>query len=134
MKTPFFTAIKGLAALALTVPAIAYAQPRTFVEMNCTNDNDTVGARTCTALRDVLARSPRYGLVVTGTWVINIVSVDALADIPGEPSQTLSAISMSVSHNGYFVSSVAEACGAKQTADCAQILYASFDKYVSEAR
>jgi hypothetical protein len=53
MKKPFI-------ALLLAISASAHAA-KTIVSLECRSENnDLVGSRLCTALRDEIARSPRY--------------------------------------------------------------------------
>lgn len=51
-----------LAALVLSA-AVSHAQNKIAIKINCTNgDDDSVGIRYCSALRDTIALSPRYRL------------------------------------------------------------------------
>lgn len=66
MKRLALIALFSLAA-CLALPSIASAAPKRLVYVNCqAESDDSVGTELCMALRDAIARSPRYEEIAEG--------------------------------------------------------------------
>ena len=83
---------------AMVIPTIAHAQSRTPIVVSCKNP-DVIGSRVCTALRDEVARNPRYTLANNAPWALSIVSIGPMTGISGQTNM-MSAVSISVTLNG----------------------------------
>lgn len=122
----------AVVVLFLGTGALAQAPTKIKIYVNCTC-NDMVGARYATALRDVIARSPRYQLTsaaIEGTgkdeiysWVLNIVSVDDGNNNEGVSS----AISVVLELGGYLSAQRVQTCGRAVIENCAATTLANAD-------
>jgi hypothetical protein len=118
-----------------SIHAFAGPAEKTKVKIDCTC-NDAVGARFATALRDVVASSPRYvetplsnepGKDAPWHWVISIVSVDGELNNPNV-STALSIVILV--GDDIFMSQFVQVCGSEKIKDCAAHTFASFDAEV----
>ena len=136
------TPMKILACLVLCLSSFAFAQssPKTGVKFACICE-DAVGARLATAVRDLIAVSPRYKSVadfqigkppkITYNWGIRVVSLDpskSETDAGGRSTVISFVITLGPI---YFFQGV-ETCGLTKVQDCAEDLIADLDRQVSE--
>jgi hypothetical protein len=62
---------------------------------------------------------------------LSIVSIDPMTGISGQTNM-MSAVSISVTQNGYLMGTLVETCGGNQATGCAQDLLASVDGQISK--
>jgi len=110
------------------------APPKTKVKFICTC-NDDVGAKFATALRDLLAASPRYmetdddndkifpNVKQRFVWVLSIVSVDAS---PGNPGSA-TAMSTVLLGGPIFLKQQEYLCGTNNVKHCAEDTFSYLD-------
>lgn len=112
-----------LLALGLAATLPAHAQPhKVDLFITCTTEHDQVGTSLCSALRDSIARSPRYSMVYApkGAFEVNIVTVEA-------PSGEATATSTVLSFNGESITHIAQYCPTHEVGTCARNLLAKLD-------
>jgi hypothetical protein len=121
-------------SLAVILAVSAHAQKRQVV-LVCTSDNeDPVGMRLCTELRDDLARSPRYHEASSNTtaaphWTIYVAS------IPVNDSKTSSAQAVTITVGStvdYYLSNYVLVTGRDRVASQAEFILAALDKQINE--
>jgi hypothetical protein len=113
-----------LSAALLVIPAQA---EKANVRVDCTCE-DSVGSQVATALRDLIAASPRYNNVNDdhGGWKMVLVSA------PVTSSDPASAIGYTILRgNIVFHRSGVKICGKESVDWCARSLYASLDEEAS---
>jgi hypothetical protein len=126
--------MKWIAAVILISATCALGQttPKTKIYVSCTCD-DPIGAQYATALRDAIARSPRYTLASasvegagkdkTYNWTLSIVSID---DTPATPG-TSTAISVVLQIGIIITSQRIQVCGYSAVDRCAAAAMANLD-------
>jgi hypothetical protein len=120
--------------LTLSAPAFAQAS-KTPVHFQCQCD-DAVGARYATAVRDLIAKSPRYiavpdfivGDTKDGHWNygIRVISLDPSTNNIGN----MSAIAIVITFGPLFDNTQIQTCYASDIQTCADNTMAFFDKTV----
>lgn len=112
------------------------AQPRVYsLIISCTCD-DSVGKGYARALRDLIAKSPRYDELVDSkenrkqALVISVVTLPLGDDTYGSASGA--AISVVFVFNGTFVNQYVQTCSESVTASCAQKTLDSVDSMLSQ--
>jgi hypothetical protein len=122
-----------LSALVFTA-SLCHAQPnKQPIEVTCTNEaDDFVGGRFCSALRDDIARSPRYESASTGTrWRLHVVT---LSDALAKDSSSIQAVAltMQTDDGDLFVQQWAFQSGSNVVKDQAQSLLSAADGQIQE--
>jgi hypothetical protein len=123
----------SLSLLLCALPVSAQTA-KTKVQIGC-QSRDMVGAMYCSALRDVIAESPRYAErsdgdtdQVGGYWGLSIVTMD---DSVGNEKGLRTAISVSILRNNIiFITSMVQTCGRDAVKTCATQTMASLDAAV----
>ena len=116
--------------LALVLAASAHAQKDKWaVVVNCTNeDNDIVGMRLCTAVRDEIARSPRYYEASSESYALTLHIVTASYD---DEFRTTSVQAVAITMDGpkgeYYLTNSVLITGANRVKFSAQEIVASLD-------
>jgi hypothetical protein len=126
--------ILALSALVLTFTSLSFAERNKLpIQVTCTNDNnDFVGARFCSALRDDIARSPRYEETSTGIrWRLHIVTVPDATDPKVSSSQAIT-MTMATNDGDLFLQQWAMQSGADVVKDQAQTLLSAVDGQIQE--
>lgn len=106
------------------------------VHLNCTCE-DVVGSKYATALRDLIATSPRYiaadnfvdGTGTTAVWNygLRIVTLDPSNGKTGVST----VIAVTITWGPIFLDSLVQTCGDEVAKSCASSTFASLDKDVS---
>ena len=125
-----------LAALA-TRSLHAQAPSKIPVKFTCTC-SDPVGARYATALRDLVAASPRYSAssdYVVGKgedevwhWGIRVVSLDPTVGKLGEST----VLSVTLTFGNLYIDAVVQSCLADSPKHCAEDTLSSLDGDIAE--
>jgi hypothetical protein len=126
-----------LAILAI-MTARVFAQPpvpKIPVFFQCTCD-DPVGSRIATAVRDLIATSPRYfksgseftrqGANVFPIWSIRMVTRDT------DENATRSIIAVAVTKGLFFETLSVQSCGSLRVKECAEGILADLDRQITE--
>jgi len=133
--------LQGLALVMLlfTMPALGQAPTKVKIYVECTCD-DIVGAQYATALRDAIARSPRYELASSPSvgvgksliywWSLSIVTLDD-SNSPAEPGHK-TAISIVLTFNAAMVSQHIQTCGVSAVDHCAAMTLSSTDNEIQK--
>ena len=105
-----------------------------YFQCACT---DSVGARVATAVRDLIALSPRYrpvGEFVSGTgdaavwnWGLRCVSIDPSQGDVGQNA----VFSVTITIGRVYQTSYVQVCGTAKIADCAATIMADLDNQAS---
>lgn len=131
--------MKNLVFLLLLLPMMAFGQTptKTGVKFSCMC-NDEVGARYATAIRDLIASSPRYQSAVeyqtdlgkSDTWNygIRVVSLDPTNGKVG----TSSVLSIVITWGPVYLQSYVEVCPTDSVKSCAIGTFADLDKEASK--
>lgn len=126
---------KLLCIALLLLPSIAFGQNanKAGVKFDCTC-NDSVGARYATAVRDLIAASPRYesaedfvenpGKSAIYHMGIRVVSLDPQAGNPGHGS----ALSIVITWGAFYLASSLQICTSDGVRECAENTMAIMDK------
>ena len=99
--------------------------------------DDSVGARYATALRDLIAGSPRFALVSEEDWktakpsnfarlTIHVSTLDP--DTPSAGRQA--AIAWALTSDGIYVTASLQICGSNVITVCAEQTVSKIDQYV----
>jgi hypothetical protein len=126
-----------LAALGMMM-ANVFAQPpvtKIPVFFQCTCD-DLVGSRIATALRDLIATSPRYsksdsefagkGANLFPIWSVRMVTRDS------EENGTRSIMAVAVTRGLFFQTLSVQSCGSLRVKECAEGILADLDRQITE--
>jgi hypothetical protein len=131
--------MKALVFLLLSATSLGLAPTKTGIYIDCTCE-DAIGALYATALRDVVANSPRYRLArfarersadyqsFTENFVIHIVTVDINRDRPGVST----AISVAYSMTDIFLGNSVQTCGRERVQVCAETTLADADGTITK--
>ena len=135
MKRDFCT----IAALLSVLLGVGDAQQhKTPIAFTCTCKDDA-GALFATALRDVIAASPRYYLADMADdkdakgnsitkWHLSAVSIDANSSSPGNKT----AISIVTSLGGtYLMDNAIQICGKDVAKSCAEGIFSDLDQMIT---
>jgi hypothetical protein len=129
LKTLVTLILLGCAAMA---HAQAKADNKMPVVLDCsTSQNDTIGPRLCTALRDKIATSPRYE-AVSGNggvhWGLHVVSVE-----DGElSSQAVTITGKGENAGEVYLTTLVYITGRNRASDQADAIFAALDSNVSD--
>jgi hypothetical protein len=135
---------KFMMAVVLSLAAIAQAQQvKTPVYVACSNeDGDFVGARLCTQIRDDIARSPRYRLLVTDDnsfhFKVLIVTIAPSHDnrIMGTAAAVVFGFTGQTDKGSlgplYYLTHIVQTCGADGAERCGDDVIAVLDKEVTK--
>ena len=132
------TCLGVLALILATMTAKVFAQApvrKTPIFFQCTCD-DPVGSRIATAMRDLIATSPRYfksggdftqmGASVFPIWSIRMVTKDT----DENASRTMVAVAFT---RGLFYESLSvQSCGSLRVKECAEGILADLDRQITE--
>ena len=126
-----------LAILAL-MTAKVFAQPpvtKIPVFFQCTCD-DPVGSRIATAVRDLIATSPRYfksgsefnrqGANVFPIWSIRVVTRDT------DENASRSMIAVAFTRGLFFEALSVQICGSSRVKECAEGILADLDRQITD--
>jgi len=122
--------------LAATLQAHAQAtNKKTLVEFKCTCE-ENLSLRYAAAVRDLLAKSPRYEEVhansgIFYSWQVSVVS-SGLSDRDRTNSDSI-ALSVVVTKGGFLMTHAVLLCGSGRLQGCAENTLAALDKEVSES-
>ena len=136
MKRLFFLLIIAL-GLAFRAQSQTTSKRTLDVIVSC-SCSDTVGKGYARALRDEIARSPRYEEVIDSesnrknSMTISVVTLAIDDDSQGSSSHA--AISVVLMFDGTFIDQLVQTCGASVTSDCAKKTINSLDESVSQLR
>lgn len=132
-----------LFASAITFGQNVQKSNKTRIHFSCSCD-DVVGSRYATALRDLIASSPRYELAAsaeikpnnakeptTYNWQLSVVSVDL--DQPAAGHATALSVVLLIGNTFYWTNWV-QTCGAHATSDCAAMTLADIDNQLNNAK
>lgn len=124
----------------MTVRAFAQAPVQAPVRkipvfFQCTCD-DPVGSRLATAIRDLIATSPRYfksgseliqqGGSVFPVWSIRVVTRDT------DENATRSMIAVAVTRGLFFETLSVQSCGSLRVKECAEGILADLDRQITD--
>lgn len=114
-------------ALAVLLTSAAFGQTtKTDIAIHCVSlPGDIVGGQLCSALRDALARSPRYQEVDRNTqgWQLRLATM-GIDDNKG------TAVSMTLVYRAMYVVNTVQVCGASVIPDCAQGMLSDSDDHI----
>jgi hypothetical protein len=118
--------------------AIVFGQapaPKIPVFFQCTCD-DPVGSRIATAVRDLIAVSPRYfksgsditrqGSNVFPVWSIRIVTRDT------DENATATMVAVAVTRGLFFETLSVQSCGSFRVKECAEGILADLDRQITD--
>jgi hypothetical protein len=135
---------KEMKRLAMCLMVLAMMTAKVFAQapvrkipifFQCTCD-DPVGARIATAVRDLIATSPRYfksggdftqqGANVFPIWSIRMVTRDT------DENATRSMIAVAVTRGLLFETISVQSCGSSRVKECAEGILADLDRQITE--
>jgi len=113
---------------ALLLSSTAFAQTsKTPIEISCSSKpGDSVGSEVCTAIRDIVAASPRYREVDQNSdgYQIKLITVAIEENVN-------TAVSMVTLWNNMYLTNVVQTCGVNAVSRCAHSMVSSFDEDVT---
>jgi hypothetical protein len=113
--------------LALFLTSAAFGQTtKTDIAIHCVSlPEDVVGGQLCSALREAVAKSPRYQEAVSNPqgWQIRLATM-GIADNNG------TAVSMILIYHAIYVANTVQVCGASVVSDCAQGMLSDSDDHI----
>ena len=113
--------------LSLFLTSAAFAQAtKTDLAIHCVwLPEDVVGGQLCAALREAVARSPRYQEAVSNPqgWQIRLATM-GIHDNKG------TAVSMVLIYHAIYVVNTVQVCGASVIPDCAQGMLSDSDEHI----
>jgi hypothetical protein len=113
--------------LALFLTCAAFGQTtKTDIAIHCVSlPEDVVGAQLCTALREAVARSPRYKEAVSNRqgWQIRLATM-GIYDNKG------TAASMVLIYHAMYVVNTVQVCGESVIRDCAEGMLSDLDDQI----
>jgi hypothetical protein len=114
-------------ALAVLLTSAAFGQTtKTDIAIHCVSlPGDIVGGQLCSALRDALARSPRYQEADRNPqgWQLRLATM-GIDDNKG------TAVSMTLVYHAIYVVNTVQVCGAAVIPDCAQGMLSDSDDQI----
>lgn len=131
--------MKAFVFLLLCVPAFAQSTKKIGVVFNCDCD-DITGELYASAMRDLIARSPRFeavskgeikddkGKVVLYNWRIRAVSIDPTSVASGQSAAIAVVFLLG---DSIYISMIVQTCRKTAASECAADALASFDKAIS---
>jgi hypothetical protein len=126
-----------LAILAMMTARVFAQAPVTKIPIffQCTCD-DPVGSRIATAVRDLIATSPRYfksgsdftrqGSNVFPIWSIRVVTRDT------DENASRSMIAVALTRGLFFENLSVQSCGSLRVKECAEGILADLDRQITE--
>jgi hypothetical protein len=130
--------LASLATISAIMTARVFAQApvrKIPVFFQCTCD-DPVGSRLATAVRDLIATSPRYfksgsdfsrqGANVFPIWSIRVVTRDT------EENATRSMIAVALTRGLFFETLSVQSCGSLRVKECAEGILADLDRQITD--
>ncbi len=114
--------------IAFLLSSAAFAQnTKTRIEVGCqSKPGDSVGSEVCTAIRDIVATSPRYQEADRNPDGYQIKVITVAVD-----ENVSTAVSMVTLWNNMYLSNVVQTCGVNAVSRCAQSMVSSFDDDVT---
>jgi hypothetical protein len=113
--------------LALFLTSAAFGQTTKIeIATHCVSlPDDLVGGQLCSALREAVAKSPRYQEAVSNPqgWQIRLASI-------GIDDNNGTAVSMVLMYHAIFVANTVQVCGASVISDCAQGMLSDSDDHI----
>ena len=113
--------------LALFLTAAAFGQTtKTDIAIHCVSlPEDVVGGLLCTALREAVARSPRYQEAISNPegWQVRIATT-GICDNKG------TAASMILIYHAIYVANTIQVCGDSVVRDCAEGMLSDSDDHI----
>ena len=113
--------------LALFLTSGAFGQTtKTDIAIHCVSlPEDVVGGQLCTALREAVARSPRYQEAVSNPqgWQIRLATM-GIYDNKG------TAVSMVLIYHAMYVVNTVQLCGESVIRDCAEGMLSDSDDHI----
>jgi hypothetical protein len=135
---------KEMKRLAMCLAILAIMTARVFAQdpvrkipvfFQCTCD-DPVGSRIATAVRDLIAVSPRYaksgtdfsrqGASVFPIWSIRVVTRDT------DENASRTMIAVAVTRGLFFETLSVQSCGSLRVKECAEGIMADLDRQITE--
>ena len=131
--------LASLAIILATMTAKVFAQApvvrKTPVFFQCTCD-DAVGSRIATAVRDLIATSPRYfksggdfsqqGANVFPIWSIRMVTRDT------DENATRTMVAVAFTRGLFYESLSVQSCGSLRVKECAEGILADLDRQITD--
>ena len=113
--------------LALFLTSAAFGQTtKTDIAIHCVSlPEDVVGVQLCTALREAVARSPRYQEALSNRqgWQIRLATM-GIYDNKG------TAASMILIYHAMYVANTVQVCGESVIRDCAEGMLSDSDDHI----
>jgi hypothetical protein len=131
--------LASLAIILVTITAKVFAQApvvrKTPVFFQCTCD-DPIGSRIATAVRDLIATSPRYfksggdfsqqGANVFPIWSIRMVTRDT------DENATRTMVAVAFTRGLFYESLSVQSCGSLRVKECAEGILADLDRQITD--